>query len=96
MLGQRYSSSMRPQSSDTHPAAERVQLELLRAAPVQVRAARMRSLTKDTFRLALRALQRAHPDWSRDELFVEFIALNHGRELAARLRADLRRRGRLA
>jgi hypothetical protein len=86
---------MRPQSTDTRLEAELVQIALLRKAGVPGRAERMRSLTKTTFRLALRALKRRHPTWSRDQLLVEFVALNHGRELADTLRDDLRRRGRL-
>ncbi|OIP30599.1 MAG: hypothetical protein AUK47_24765 [Deltaproteobacteria bacterium CG2_30_63_29] len=86
---------MKPQSRDTHPEVERVQLELLRRASVAQRFARVRSLSMMTFQLAFRALERANPALSQDELFVLFVKLHHGESLAAKLRTDLERRGRL-
>ena len=83
---------MRTQSPDTHPDAERVQLDLLRKATVAQRFALVRSLTKTTRQLAWRAVQRVHPDANSEEVALIFAAHCYGQELAERLRADLARR----
>jgi hypothetical protein len=68
---------------------------LLKQASVATRSARMRSLTRSSVQLALRALRRQHPESSREELFVAFVALHYGVALAEGLRRDLARRGGL-
>ncbi|HKP53862.1 MAG TPA: hypothetical protein VJ183_14570 [Chloroflexia bacterium] len=83
---------MKTQSSDTHPDAERVQIELLRKATVAQRFGLVRSLTKTTRQLAWRAIQRAYPDASDEEVALLFAAHAYGQELAERLRHDLARR----
>lgn len=83
---------MKTQSSDTHPDAERVQIELLRNATVAQRFGLVRSLTRTTRQLAWRAVQRVHPDANDDEVALLFAAHCYGPELAERLRADLARR----
>ena len=52
---------MRPQSSDTRPEIERIQIQLLREASVARRFERARSLSRTAFQLALRALRRRYP-----------------------------------
>jgi hypothetical protein len=54
--------------SDTHPAAERAQLELLRQAGPARRAALALAMTTQAVKLSRRAIQRAHPDWSPREV----------------------------
>ena len=86
---------MRPQSSDTRPEIERIQIQLLREASVARRFERARSLSRTAFQLALRALRRRYPELNADELFVRFVALHYGEELAQGLRRHLERRSRL-
>lgn len=72
--------------SDTHPDAEAVQLELLRKASVAQRASMMRSLTRTAVASSRRAIVRARPDLSEQELGLVFVELNYGRDLADRVR----------
>lgn len=76
--------------SDTHPDAEKVQIELLRKASVAERAARLWSLNRMAIRLARRAIARAHPDFNRDELNLKFVELHYGKELAEAIGERLR------
>ena len=76
---------MRPLSRDTDPAAEAVQIELLRRAGPTRRFELARSLSRTTMALARRAIRRAHPGASEEEVAVRFVALHYGVELAREL-----------
>lgn len=80
---------MKTQSEDTHPDVERVQIELLRKATVAHRFRLVRSLSQTAIQLAWRAIERANPGASRDELAVIFVTVHHGEELGNRLREHL-------
>jgi hypothetical protein len=71
--------------SDTSPEAEKVQIELLRRCSVAERFAKVRSLTARTFGLSKRAIARANPDLSPQELQIKFIELHYGKDLADRV-----------
>lgn len=83
---------MRTQSRDTHPDAERVQIELLQKATEAGRFGLARSLSRTVIQLSRRAIQEANPGASEEELAVLFVEYNYGKELAEHLRADLARR----
>jgi len=83
---------MRTQSRDTSPEAERVQIELLRKATVAQRFSLVRSLSSRAIQLSRRAIRRANPDASEEDLKLIFIELNYGKDLAERVRMDLARR----
>ena len=88
---------MRPavtRPADTDPDAERVQLDLLRAATPARRAALAISLTATTIGLSRRALERQAPEASPEDIDLRFVELNYGPELAAGLAAWRRERGR--
>lgn len=69
--------------SDTDPEAERVQLALLRAAPVARRLQATCDISSLAVGLARRALRRAHPEADDDQLAVLFVRTHYGEELAA-------------
>jgi hypothetical protein len=75
--------------SDTAPEAERVQIELLRKATPARRVAMMRSLSAMAIGLARRALGRANPGLSREQIDLLFVQQNYGKELAESLRRYL-------
>ena len=75
--------------NDTHPAAERVQLELLRRAGPTKRAALALSLSHTVIALSRRALRERMPDASERELLLRWAALHYGEELAGRVRRYL-------
>jgi hypothetical protein len=72
--------------TDTHPESDRVQIELLRKKTVSERFALVRSLTAFTIDLSRRAIARANPDLSPDELRIKYIELVYGKELSQRVR----------
>lgn len=80
--------------ADTDADAERVQVDLLRAAPVARRLHLALSLSATVIGAARRALARAQPHASPRELDLRFVEVHYGAELAAGLRADLDRRDR--
>jgi hypothetical protein len=83
-------------SPDTDPAAEQVQLRLLREASVAARVSLALSLSRMTMALAWRALREAYPTADNDELAVRFVTQHYGPDLGAGLRRDIeaRRSGR--
>ena len=72
--------------TDTHPEAEKVQLDLLRKKTPAERFALMRSLTAFVTGLSRRSLMQAHPELSEAELRIKIIELQYGKELAERVR----------
>ncbi len=80
---------MPPKTRDTHPEAERVQLELLRRASAGKRLALARSLSTTAIQLSRRAIARAHPDADPRELKLLFVEYHYGKDLAEAVRARL-------
>ena len=85
-------STVTPRPSDTTPDAERVQVDLLRAATAGRRLHVAVALTATVIALARRALERSRPGVSTRERDLLFVELHYGREIAEGLRADLARR----
>jgi hypothetical protein len=79
------------QSDDTAPEAEKVQIELIRAASVAKRISLARSLSATAMFLSRRAIQRANPSLSEREVELAFVANHYGQDLAERLRLYLKR-----
>jgi hypothetical protein len=75
--------------SDTHPDAERVQIDLLRQATPERRAALALSLSQHVAYLARQAIRRVNPGASETEIDLQYVALHYGQDLADRLRAYL-------
>lgn len=78
-------------SADTDPAAERIQLDLLRNATVARRATLARSLSATTLQLARRAIEQANPESDENEIAVRFVATAYGPGLAEGLRRHFER-----
>jgi hypothetical protein len=79
-------------SADTTDEAERVQIDLFRAAPIGRRLHVALSLSADVIGAARRGLQRARPYALKRELDVWFAEVQYGCDLADDLRKDLARR----
>ena len=79
-------------SADTDPDAERVQLDLLRAASPSQRAGLAVALTTNAIAASRRALERRSPTASEEEIGLRFVELNYGPALAAEVAAFLRTR----
>ena len=78
--------------TDTSPAAEAVQLELLRRAGTARRLALTLSLSSSAIRSSRRAIARRHPELDERDLLLRWAELHYGADLAARVRAYLARR----
>jgi hypothetical protein len=72
--------------SDTHPDAERVQIELMRQASVADRVAIMRSMTNLAIRMSRQAIAEAHPEFNSQEVALYWVELHYGKKLADELR----------
>jgi hypothetical protein len=72
--------------SDTHPDAEKVQIELMRQASVVDRVAITRSLTNLSVRMARQAIAEAHPAFSPREVGLFWMELHYGKTLADEFR----------
>jgi hypothetical protein len=81
--------SLSPMLSDTHPDAEKVQIDLLRKASTSERFALMCSLTATAINLSRRAIARANPTSSPREVDLKCEELHDGKQLAGRLRRYL-------
>jgi hypothetical protein len=75
--------------TDTHPEAERVQIELLRQKTLAERFMMVRSLTAFSLGLSRDALRRLYPDLSPEEFRLKIIEHHYGKELAQRVREYL-------
>ena len=80
------------QSPDTTLEAEKVQIELIRKASISRRMSIVRSLSQTVIYLSKRAIKRANPLLSEQELDIVFVANHYGEELAERLRLYMERR----
>ena len=70
--------------------AEQMQVELMRRAGPQRRAALALRLSDETIALARRAIARRRPDLDGRHLDLEFVRIHYGADLAARLERWLR------
>ena len=68
--------------NDTTPEAEQVQLRLLREKSPSERAGMAQRHSAEIIRLARRAIQRLHPEFTESEIGRRFIELQYGEELA--------------
>jgi hypothetical protein len=81
--------------NDTDPRAEAVQIELLRRAGAERRAAIAGRLSDDVIRLSRRALrEQSPPEVDELELKLRWVELHYGSDLGPRVRAYLAARGR--
>jgi hypothetical protein len=71
-------------SSDTHPDAEEVQLELLRRMPDWRKMELMTAMTKAVYSQVLAGLRERHPQATEEELRLRMATLVLGPDLAAR------------
>jgi hypothetical protein len=80
---------MKTLSEDTHPAAEKIQIDLLRKATPAKRFAIARALSEKVITLSRKAIRESHPGISEMEANLVFVELNYGQDVANRLRAYL-------
>lgn len=74
-----------PAISDTHPEAERLQIELMRKAPPWRKADMLGQMYQTMKQLALSGLRQRHPQASEPELRRRLADLLLGAELAEKV-----------
>jgi len=77
--------------SDTHPDAEKVQIDLIRKASVAKRISMMRSLTSMLVKLSRRGIARLNPNFDSQEVNLLWVEINYGKPLAEELRIYLKK-----
>ena len=75
--------------SDTPPAIEAIQLDLLRRAGTARRAALALNLSRAAIRASRRAIARRHPELDEQGVLLRWAELHYGEELAGRVRRYL-------
>jgi hypothetical protein len=77
-------------SSDTHPDAEKFQIELIRKANFTKKMSILVSMT-ETMRLhSFRAIKRTNPELSDRECDLLFVEYHYGKDLAEKLKKYLK------
>ena len=76
---------------ETHPSTEAIQADVFRRKTPQERFQLLTEMSDMVVSLSRRALRRANPDATDNELLVTFIDLHYGRDLAERVRKRLAR-----
>jgi hypothetical protein len=85
---------MRPQSVDTDPEAEKVQIDLLRQASISRRIALALSLSETVIQLARNAIRIQNPNLSDHDVLLRFVSIHYGPELAQNIYKDLQRKSK--
>ena len=80
---------MRTLSSDTHPEAERFQIELIRKMPVFRRLQMVASLVKTTRQLSWQGICERYPDETLEAHIKRFVFLLYGDEFLSQRVSDL-------
>ena len=75
---------MLTQSSDTHRDIETIQISMIRRESIAKKASQMCSLSQSIRQLSKRAIKRANPTLSEQELRLLFIRYLYGSDLADR------------
>jgi hypothetical protein len=78
--------------SDTHPDAERIQLDLIRKMTIAERLARAAEWTRMVVNLSRQSIASANPGADARELDLLWVQQQYGAELASRLRQYLEER----
>jgi len=80
--------------SDTHPDAERVQIQQIRKMSPREKMAMILRFSREITRLSREGIARAHPDWDERQVRLMWMELAYGAELTAEYAEHLRRRDR--
>ncbi len=75
--------------SDTHPDAERTQIDLLRRATLERRMELLCSMTHFGLQMSRRAIAQTMPGASEQEVLLRWAAIHYGADLAERVRRYL-------
>jgi hypothetical protein len=77
-------------SKDTHPDAEKFQIELIRKADFTKKMSLLVSMTETMRLLSFRAIKRANPELNDRECDLLFVEYHYGKDLADKLKKYLK------
>ncbi len=77
---------MKTPLSDTDPEIEKIQISLIRRSKISNRISLLNSLSQTVIRLSRKAIERANPGKSKQELNYMFVKYHYGRDIEERLR----------
>lgn len=83
---------MQPQSEDTHPEIERIQIDLFRQAPITKKIALVNAWSQSIRNAARLNIQKEHPNASEEEVKLMLVERMYGKELADKVGSELKRR----
>lgn len=83
---------MKPQSIDTHPEIEKIQISILKKKSISNKFSQVRSLSKTTMQLSKRAIARTNKNLNEDQINILFINYHYGEDLASRVEKYLNKR----
>ena len=78
------------QSPDVSEAAERAQFDILRRMGRARRWEMGLKMVDEGYLAQWKALERRHPDWTREQLLVEWVRVQYSEELSQRYAEYLR------
>jgi hypothetical protein len=78
--------------TDTPPDVQRAQIELARRSTTAEKIAQVRRMTDSVVRLSRRAIARANPEFSAEEVDLRWVEIRYGPELGTELRKYLKNR----
>lgn len=76
----------RTQSMDTSPEIEKIQFDLMRRAGISRRMQVARAHNMTAIRMARHRIALANPQWSEQEVAMEWARLMYGKEIVSRAR----------
>ena len=80
---------MRTQSADTSPEMERVQIELLRKAPITQKFAMVESWSHFILEASREGIRREHPELGEEEVALLLVSRQFGHPFAEKIRVAL-------
>jgi hypothetical protein len=84
--------SMKTQSPDTSIEAEKQLISLIRKKTASEKFRQICSLSQTAVLLAKRAIARANPNFTEQDIGLEFIRIHYGKQLAERVAEYMKRR----
>ncbi len=83
---------MQPQSEDTHPEIERIQIDLFRQASIAKKVALVDAWSQSIRNAARLNIQKEHPNANEEEVKLMLVERMYGKDLAEKIRKKLEAR----
>lgn len=83
---------MQPQSEDTHPEIEKIQIDLFRQAPITKKIALVNAWSQSIRDASRLDIQKEHSNAGEEEVKLMLVERMYGKELADKVGNELKRR----